>query len=176
MLWVIEESLLGRPAERKARLNFIKEISGDKRVSWQELSWCILPVKYYYCVTDDGVNGVVITAHMYMEVILFLLLMLNPATKDFFVLNICKMSEEVDRLILSCLMEENPKIGLYFAKQDINPKSGRYMNHISDVGDFGFLTSKSERIMFFNRKKGVVESIAKGFDKVLFETDEKGEF
>lgn len=166
MLWIIEESLFGTTAERKARLNFIKEISGDKRVSWQKLSWRLLPVDYYYCQTDDGVNGVFITAHMYLGELLFILGMLRPVTRDFFVLNTCKMREGVDEEILSYLMNANSEIQLYFAKQDYDTESEIYTNFISDVGNFGFMTSKSERIMFFNRGQGVAQAINKGFDMV----------
>lgn len=166
MLWVIEESLIGSYTERKARLEYIKEMTGDKRISWEKFSLFPLLKDYYYCITNEGVNGVFITAHMYLEEVKCLCNILNPKVRDFFAINACKIRDNVDKEIMTHLVKSNPEIHLFFAKQEYNTKSDCYMNLISDVGSFGFQTSKSERITFLNRKKGILEAVEKGFDLV----------
>lgn len=176
MLWIVEDSLVKTPAERKVRLSFIKELSGDKGVSWQKLSCDFLAINYYYCRTDDGINGVFATMHMYLPIMFWLFGMLKPSTKDMFVINTCMIDEGRDKTLLSYLKEWNSEIQLYFAKQEYDVEFDCYTNIISDVGEFGFMTSKSEKIMFLNKDKGILEAISKGFDVVELKVEEEGEY
>lgn len=172
MLWIVESSLIGTEMEKKARLDFIKEVTGDKRVSWQKLSSFYFWFDYYYCTSDDGIDGVFITAHNYN--VRAICNWKGIASKDVVVANTCVYVENLDKIIFEGLVKKNPTVKLYYAKQETD-KNGERTNTISDVGNFGFMTSKSERILFLNRSKGITEGINKGFDLVELDSMEKGQ-
>ena len=168
MLWIVSAGIDGSIVERKARLQFIKDVSGDYRVNWEKRT---LPFvcDFFMCETDDGINGAFFTAHNY-EVYYFCCC---PwiANKDFVVANTC-IIQKADKKILQAMRGINDKAKLFFAKQTLEILNGIkliYTNSIDEVGNFGFLTSKSERILYRNRKKGIWEAVQNAFNLVTLE-------
>ena len=64
---------------------------------------------------------------------------------------------------------QNADISLWYAKQDVEMTEDhifRRTNTIRNVGTFGFMTSKSERLMYRNRSKGFMKALELSYDKV----------
>lgn len=79
------------------------------------------------------------------------------------------MGRGYEKQILSELMYARQDIILWYAKQVVSLESGlalRKTNELENKGMFGFPTSKSERILFKNRKKGFMNALKVAFDKV----------
>jgi hypothetical protein len=71
--------------------------------------------------------------------------------------------------LLYQLKRTNKKAELWFAKQELYVDETRLFRQsttLYNVGQFGFQTSLSERELFRNRKKGLVEAIRQSFDRV----------
>ena len=88
---------------------------------------------------------------------------------DIVVINSCLLIPNYGKRLLEILSIANPQIDLFFAKQEtIYPGGPRLVKcvTISNIGEFGFQTSVSERNMFRNRKRGFKDAIYASFDKV----------
>ena len=60
------------------------------------------------------------------------------------------------------------RLHLYYAKQEVEITADRVLrktNTIKDVGNFGFMTSISDRLMFMNRKKGFMDALKSSFER-----------
>lgn len=58
---------------------------------------------------------------------------------------------------------------LWFSKQELILEDNYQLRHstlLSDVGEFGFSTSHSERLLFANKRKGFMMAVFMAFDKV----------
>ena len=169
MVWIVGADIDKNVAERRARLQYIKEVSGDKYISWEKklgLSSKGL-FEYYQCITRDGINGTYITAHNYIVVALCELPCVAQGV--FVVANTCKLVVDLDEKLLQQMQSFNGSAQLYYAKQEREVIAGREYdsNVIRDIGVFGFKTSKSERILYRNREKDFMEAIRIAFDRVI---------
>jgi len=73
-------------------------------------------------------------------------------------------------VVLRNLQRSNEQVRLWFAKQELALAGDAYQlresNLLSMVGKFGFLTSKSERLLFANRRSGFEQALCKAFEPV----------
>lgn len=151
----------------EARLEFIKDITGVVPTPWESIEFRKGGKRFLMCYTDDQINGIYVTAHN-CEV--GHICRQGVAAKvDFFVANTCIYRNNLDIDILKMLRKWNKDIQLWYAKQElelVNQYELRNTNTITDVGAFGFMTSKSDRLMFKNRKLGFEKALQLSFDKV----------
>lgn len=67
------------------------------------------------------------------------------------------------------MMRINKKAELWFSKQALAVEEDynlRQSTLLSNVGEFGFDTSLSERLLFSNRHKGFMKAVSLAFNKV----------
>lgn len=169
MKWLVSASsdIIANKEELNARREYIREVTGVTPSPWTRLYNERGKLCFYICTTKDKLKGLFVTGHIGEIVALS-----NSNTilnKEFMVANTCMWEQLKDKDILYTMMRQNPKIKLWFARQALSVEyqySLRPVNILSDVGNFGFSTSKSERILFVNRKKGFMSALEKAFDKV----------
>ena len=169
MEWIVTNGngIVCSKDELAARREFIGMITG---VSPSRLHIIVKDINnrfYYKCNTIDDINGLFITGHVgeVWEICK------SPSIGkfDFVVANTCIWEEGYEKQILSELMYARQDIILWYAKQVVSLESGlalRKTNELENKGMFGFPTSKSERILFKNRKKGFMNALKVAFDKV----------
>lgn len=158
---------MGTGENRKARLKFIHDITGVVPTPWKGVKFYDGGTLFLLCTTLDNVNGIYVTAHNYEVVEICKTGMVSEV--DFLAANTCVYREDLDTDILWFLREKKKNIRLWYAKQEIELTSDhifRSTNTLRDVGTFGFMTSKSDRLMFKNRKKGFETALQLSFDKV----------
>ena len=160
-----------------ARLQFITDITGVVPTPWSLIEFSNNKYCFWGCKTEDSLNGVYITAHNFEVVYLCKEKVLQ--NMDFIIANTCIFREELDTDILRLLRKRNKDVVLWYAKQEIEMTEDhifRKTNTINDVGNFGFFTSKSDRLMFRYRKRGFLPALELAFDKVagLYGIDKSG--
>lgn len=154
-----------------ARHDFQNELTGANVSSWnkkyvkheEKKGW----YDFAHCSTEDGVNGVFITAHNYE--VCALCKQEQFKDKEFVVANTCMFEQGIDKGILSILSKYNKDAKLWFAEQEVVQLSKQrviFVNQIESVGAFGFATSKSERKMFQKRNEGLLNAIHCAFYEV----------
>ena len=159
--------IMGTEENRQARLKFINDITGVVPTPWKCVKFYNGGTPFLLCNTVDYINGIYITAHNYEVVEICKTGIVLEI--DFLVANTCVYRENLDKDILWLLREKNKNIRLWYAKQEIELTSGhvlRNTNTLREVGTFGFMTSKSDRLMFKNRKKGFEMALRLSFDRV----------
>ena len=162
--------MAGDAGEREARLQYIKDVTGDRNILWNQ---CLFPdanFDFYYCVTNDGINGIFITGHI--NQVLRFCYKKHIVTHNFVVANTCVCRKNVDKEILKDMLAMDANACLYYAKQTLEripTASPIYSAYIKDVGRFGFKTSKSERLLYQHRNQGLMKAIERGFDLVTLE-------
>lgn len=166
--WVsASPDIMGSAENMLARLKYINDITGVVPTPWKYIKIPACGFVFMGCHTDDGINGLYVTAHNY-EVIE--ISKTNIATKlDFIAANTCVYTEGYDTDMLRLLREKNNNIVLWYAKQEMELMTNyvvRNTNILKDVGNFGFMTSQSDRLMFRNRKNGFEVALQLSFDKV----------
>lgn len=160
-------AVMGTEENRLARLKFINDITGVVPTPWKRVKFRDGGTSFLLCNTADGINGIYITAHNYEVVEICRTGMVSEV--DFLAANTCVYRENLDTDILWLLREKNKNIRLWYAKQEIELMRDhvlRNTNTLREVGTFGFMTSKSDRLMFKNRKKGFETALQLAFDKV----------
>ncbi|HAX67504.1 MAG TPA: hypothetical protein DCY04_09880 [Eubacterium sp.] len=169
MEWIVTNGngIVCSKDELAARREFIGMITGVSPSRWHIIVKDINNRFYYKCNTIDDINGLFITGHVgeVWEICK------SPGIGkfDFVVANTCIWEEGYEKQILSELMYARQDIILWYAKQVVSLESGlalRKTNELENKGMFGFPTSKSERILFKNRKKGFMNALKVAFDKV----------
>lgn len=175
MIWIVSAGIDENVEERRARLQYIKAVSGDKYVSWEKKQGMSPKgfFEYYQCITKDGINGTFITAHN--NIVAILCGQWNVAQSEFVVANTCKIVAGFEQFVLQLLQRQNVSAQLYYAKQEKEEIHGAEydINTARYIGNFGFKTSKSERILYRNKEKGLVEAIKKAFDYTIDESTAK---
>lgn len=149
-----------------ARLDFINDITGVEPTLWKIIKIGYRKMPFLVCETDDGINGIYITAHNFE--VKYLSLCNFIAGIDFFIANTCVYERDFDADIMFNLRKINNNIILYYAKQEVEITADRVLrktNTIKDVGNFGFMTSISDRLMFMNRKKGFMDALKSSFER-----------
>lgn len=151
----------------EARLEFIKDITGVVPTPWEPVEFYKGGKMFLMCHTDDQISGIYVTAHNYE--VGHICRQGVAAKVDFFVANTCIYRNDLEIDILNMLRKWNKDIQLWYAKQElelVNHYELRNTNTITEVGTFGFMTSKSDRLMFKNRKLGFEKALKLSFDKV----------
>lgn len=155
--------IIGSKDNRMARLKFINDITGVVPTHWKY----DVGKHFLICDTCDDVNGIYITAHNYEVAEICKRGIADNI--DFLVANTCIYRENLDTDILWELRKWNNDIELWYAKQEVELTCDyvlRNTNTLREIGTFGFMTSKSDRLMFKNRKKGFEAALKLSFDKV----------
>lgn len=137
MFWVIEDDprLLGGIDDLKARTACIQTVADSETSPWFYFTkhfWC--------CNSAEGINGLFVTAHI--RSVTALIQNMNLDKFDVIVANTCKCNARQAESLLSHIRSQNPKTELLFAKQDW--PDGLHAT-VSNVGTFGFPTTRSER-------------------------------
>jgi len=170
VVWIIDggKAIAVDSNQVRARRRYIEQVTGSQVSNW-------LPVmlsggrrsKYIYCISNDGIDGVFITAHVDD---VFSLCSLDDVYKaDFVVANTCIWERMADKELLYRMRKENRNIELWYAKQDLSVEGFnivRQSTTINNIGQFGFQTSLSERELFKHRKKGFMNAIELSFEHV----------
>ncbi|MCA5577244.1 hypothetical protein [Enterocloster clostridioformis] len=170
MKWIIGagKDIIQSTEQLSARSRYIRKITGADVTPWRNLSIKNSSSKFLICTSLDEKNGSFITAHIYDIILLSTTELL--ANNEFVVANTCIWNRLSDKKVLSNLMISNPHVRLWFAKQELSvigkEHELRESNLLSLVGNFGFLTSKSERILFANRKRGFIQALSMAFEPV----------
>ena len=159
--------IIGTEANRMARLKFINDITGVVPTPWKCIKIGNKERSFLICNTFDDLKGMYVTAHNYEVVEICRTEWVSNS--DFFVANTCVYRENLDTDILWLLKQQKKNMQLWYAQQDLeltNDYVLRNTNILRDVGMFGFATSKSDRLMFKNRKKGFETALQLSFDRV----------
>jgi hypothetical protein len=132
--------------------------------------WQIVEIKgtsYLFCVSNDSVDGILMTAHIGDIFKLFTVREFCEAR--LIIANTCIWKRSSNKELLRRVQSTNPNAELYFAKQELSVDQDfvfRHSNTIADVGQFGFQTSLSERQLFRNRGRGLEPALKEAFDRV----------
>lgn len=159
--------IIGLEENIRARLEFIKDITGVVPTPWKPIRFPKSGELFLICYTANEINGIYITAHNYEVVHICKEGVI--AKSDFIIANTCIYRDNLDTDILKLLRQQNRDIQLWYAKQELELVDKcvlRNTNTITEVGTFGFMTSKSDRLMFKNRKLGFEKALQLSFDKV----------
>lgn len=170
MIWVVSKALVVSQDELNNRHQVIQEIAQTKVSPWSEHycrsnRWPHTPIGFYQCVSYKGEYGIVITAHMNIEVQPILQQVLSPK-KALVVINSCEIRKGAKDECFRIVTAKNPQSEMYFAKQEISD-SGYLINYIENAGAFGFQSTISERELFQQRRLGLVKAIRTVYDKVM---------
>lgn len=150
-----------------ARLEFINDITGVEPTLWKITKLGPYKMTFLVCKTNAGINGIYITAHN--REVEYLSLCNFISKIDFVIANTCVYEKDFDTNIMYNLRKVNKNIAMYYAKQEVEITTDRVFrktNTIKDVGNFGFMTSISDRLMFINRKKGFMDALNVSFNKI----------
>lgn len=169
MRWIISagKDVIVNEEQLLARIGYIKAVTGAEVSDWDRLPIRGINAGFLGCVSNEGIDGCFITAHI--DDILLLSNRREIAESEFVIANTCIWKNLSDKEVLRSLSRLNPKARLWFAKQELSMANGyqlRQANLLSNIGNFGFQTSVSERILFTNRKKGFRDAICKAFEPV----------
>lgn len=170
MEWIVGsgEDIVPEVDQLFYRSRYIKSVTGADTTAWSELSAEEVNTKFYICSSLDGRNGCFVTAHIYDIIWLSKTSLL--CDKEFVIANTCIWKRWSDRMVLKNLQTSSTKVRLWFAKQELSLAGSKYQlresNLLSAVGQFGFLTSKSERILYANRRYGFEQAVCKAFEPV----------
>ena len=171
--WILGygDGIEATPQQLGARLDFIRDVTNADVSPWVPLvvRGAAMPLPFLTCASMEGISGLFITAHA--DAVHFLCEGLYLGQIDIVVINSCLLIPNYGKQLLEILSRSsaNPQIELFFAKQEnIYPGGPRLIKcvTISNIGEFGFQTSVSERNMFRNRKRGFKDAIYASFDKV----------
>ena len=169
MKWIVSArpEIVRNSWELHARSEFIQLVSNARVTNWDILRDFRGIDKFHVCFTDDGVNGAFVTGHI--GEVMELCKSEQVADCELVIANTCIWNQLNDKSILYELLKKNSEMKLWFSKQELSCDPNYWLrktNTLSDVGTFGFPTSKSERILFENRRKGFMIAVEKAFDKV----------
>ena len=163
----VNPDIMGTRENMMARLKFINDITGVVPSPWKYITFHDSGKSFWICNTLDGINGIYITAHNYEVAEICRTKVVENI--DFLAANTCIYRENLDIDILWLLKNRNSNIRLWYAKQELELMCDyalRNTNTLKEVGIFGFMTSKSDRLMFRNRKKGFEVALQLSFDRV----------
>lgn len=151
-----------------ARLQYIHSVTNITATEWMTTQKRTdLPKTFFYCMTNDGLNGTFITAHI--DEVYQLCSLREIALGDFVIANTCIWKKSSNKQILYCMMQINKQIELWFSKQALTVEKNYHLRQstlLSNVGEFGFNSSLSERLLFSNRRKGFMKAVSIAFNKV----------
>lgn len=169
MRWIVStgKDIYVDNSQLQARLNYIRQVTNAEVTEWKILQIKGTSKQFLYCISDDGLNGTFITAHI-GEVRLICSLY-EVASGNFVIANSCIWEKSLDKQILRDMMKINRSVELWFAKQEVSVESGsmlRQCTTLNNMGRFGFHTSLSERQLFTKRRNGFMAAVRDAFVKV----------
>lgn len=169
MRWIVSsgKDIYVDSSQLQARLNYIRQVTNAEVTEWKILQVKGTNKKFLYCISDDGLNGTFITAHI-GEVRLICSLY-EVARGDFVIANSCIWEKSLDKQILQNMMEVNRSVELWFAKQEVSVEGGHMLRQcttLNNLGQFGFHTSLSERQLFTKRRNGFMAAVRESYIKV----------
>ena len=169
MRWIVskDKDIVVDDNQLKARLNYIRQVTGAEVTDWNVLSIKGYNKKFWYCISDDGLNGTFITAHI--GEVQCICSLYEVVSGDFVIANSCIWEKLRDKQILYSMMKLNRDVELWFAKQEVSVEKGhmiRQCTTLSNLGQFGFQTSLSERLLFAKRRNGFKSAVSEAFVKV----------
>lgn len=168
MIWIVAENICSSDNELKERHKYIKKITQAKVSSWRncvcknEFHLQNTELKYYQCQSFKGEYGIIITAHI-QDVPYILIEVLNNK-KSIVVVNSCAIKREFVKNIYDIVVQKNKQSELFFAAQNETDKG--YINSLDDVGNFGFMTTKSDRMLYKNRDNNLTKAIRSAYKKI----------
>lgn len=169
MRWIVStgKDIYVDSSQLQARLNYIRQVTNAEVTEWKILRIKGTNKQFLYCISDDGLNGTFITAHI-GEVRLICSLY-EVASGDFVIANSCIWEKALDKQILRDMMKINRSVELWFAKQEVSVEGGsllRQCTTLNNMGQFGFHTSLSERQLFTKRRNGFMTAVRGAYVKV----------
>jgi len=170
VIWVVSKGLVSSEGELNSRHQVIQEIAQAKVSPWSEYycrsaRWPYTPFGFYQCVSQKGEYGLMVTAHMNIEVQPILQQVLS-SKRALVVINSCEIRKGAKDECYRIMASKNPHSEMFFAKQEISD-SGYLINYMENAGAFGFQTTTSERELFQQRRLGLVNAIRVVYDKVV---------
>ncbi|HCS72835.1 MAG TPA: hypothetical protein DIW17_03050 [Clostridiales bacterium] len=167
MKWIlgINKEIAVNNDQIQARRNYIQCVTGAEVSAWGFIQ-VNGPVrkKYLCCMSNDGIDGTFITAHI--NDVYNLCNCREICTGKFVVANTCIWVSMSHKRLLFQMMSVNRVVELFFAKQELSVDINhtfRQSTTLTNIGRFGFQTSLSERKLFANRGKGLMEAIRESF-------------
>ena len=170
MRWIIGtgKDIAVDNSQVQARREYIQRVTGAKVSTWSFIQVNGQVYREFLCCTSsDNIDGTFITAHI--KDVYNLCSLREICTGQFVVANTCIWERMSHKKLLSSMMSFNRNIELWFAKQELSVdgnKIFRQSTTLNNIGRFGFQTSLSERELFTNRKKGLMEAIQMSFVRV----------
>ena len=169
MRWIVDKDIdVDSSQMRAARGNFIHLVTGAEVSAWGVIQVNgQIRKEYLHCTSNDGIDGTFITAHI--GDVYKLCSLREIYTGKFVVANTCIWEKMSNKKLLNIIRSFNRDIELWFAKQKLSVESNRILRQsttLYNFGEFGFKTSLSERKLFTNRGKGLMEAIRVSFDRV----------
>lgn len=167
MRWIISsgEDIAVDKNQVRARGDYIQRVTGSEVSPWNFIQVNGQVYKQYLCCTsNDGIDGTFITAHI--NDVYKLCSLKEIYAGKFVVANTCIWERMADKNLLSRMKIFNRDSELWFAKQELSVDGNRIFREsttLNDIGKFGFRTSKSERKLFTNRSKGLMEAVRASF-------------
>jgi hypothetical protein len=148
-----------------ARTTYIRQVTKVDVSHWQPIQ--VNDKHFLYCVSNDVIDGVFITAHI--DDVFIISTQRQICESSIIIANTCIWGKLAHKKLLHQIYRGNPNLELYFAKQElyIDPmRILRQTTSLLNVGEFGFQTSLSERELFMNRQKGLEEALRQSFERV----------
>lgn len=170
MRWIVssDPKIYVDRCHMSARLQYIHSVANTTATEWMITQKSTdFPKPFFYCMTNDRLNGTFITAHI--DEVYRLCSLQEIAQSDFVIANTCIWKKSSNKQILYCMMQINKQIELWFSKQALTVEENynlRQSTLLSNVGEFGFNSSLSERLLFSNRRKGFMNAVSVAFNKV----------
>jgi len=168
--WIVsaDRTIVADKVQLDARKSYIEEVTFASVSEWSSFRIGKVDLlRFYYCSSEDEVDGTFITAHC--NQVQALCTLPEIAKGQFVVANTCVWERLSQKKDLAQLMLYNRNIRLWFAHQELSLDSHRTFRHsttLIDIGKFGFPTSLSERELYWYRKEGILQAIEKSFQSV----------
>lgn len=169
MRWILStgRDIVVDNSQLEARHNYIQLVTGAVLTDWNVLQIKGIGKRFWYCISDDGLKGTFITAHI--GEIQLVCSSHEIANGDFVVANSCIWEKSLDKHILRGMMAINRSVELWFAKQEVSVEGGYFLRQcttLNNLGQFGFQTSLSERQLFAKRRNGFMAAVREAYVKV----------
>lgn len=170
MKWIIGagKDIIVDKSQLSARTDYIRRVTKAEVSTWGPIHIVgnITP-RFYACESNEGVDGVFITAHIGDIYSLFALRQVYRS--EMIVVNTCIWKKLTHKGLKHHLLSRKSIAELYFSKQELSLDVNhlfRQTTTIVNVGQFGFQTSVSERELFINRNLGLEKAIKQSFERV----------
>ena len=164
MRWIVSarKEIYVDEGQMEARHNYIEQVTNAEVTKWR-----LFEHQFFWCISDDGLNGTCITAHVGEAKLLCTLP--DICCNDFVIVNSCVWKQSTDKEVLKQMIKYNPNVKLFYAKQKLSKDSQGVLRQcaiLDDMGRFGFHTSLSERQLFRKREYGFMAAVKESYNEV----------